>query len=73
MTNYDIERIEKFMDLFELSTDDIFAFIGVGVCRMAINRTLSGSGDDDPMIQNLQNMDAYIFNDLKANKEIPFE
>ena len=61
MTNYDIERIEKFMDLFELSMDDIFAFIGVGVCRIAINRISLGFGDD-PRIQNLRDMDDYIFN-----------
>ena len=63
MTNYDIERIEKFMDKFELSMNEIFAMMGTGVCASQIyNTTISESS-----LQFLKEMDDYIFNELLEN------
>lgn len=67
MTSNDIERIEKFMDTFELSMNDIFCFLGVGVCQIGVKARLEG----DINMENLHHeMDDYIFNDILAHKEI---
>lgn len=46
MTNYDIERIEKFMDLFELSMNDIFNMLGIGVCHLGIRAAECANYED---------------------------
>lgn len=64
MTNYDIERIEKFMDKFELSMNRIFSLLGVGVCESGI---LACKINNKQYMDLFKQMDDYIFNDLLEN------
>lgn len=64
MTDRDIERIENFMTKFDLSMNDIFCILVIGVCELGITRT------DETEQQLYAAMDNYIYEETQEIRSL---